>query len=81
MKTYAFTVARTTVVHATVFIEGSDEASARARFEHQLETRSCEQVEDGAKWGEAEYYQVQKADPYIHEYEIVDCVDCEPDTN
>jgi hypothetical protein len=73
MKTYCFTVARTTVVHATIFIEGTDEASARERFQHQLETRCCPGIEDGEKWGEAEYYQVHQSDPYEHDYEIVDC--------
>jgi hypothetical protein len=73
MNTYAFTVARTTVVHAIVYIDGTDEESARARFQHQLETRSCHEIEDAEKCGEAEYYQVHKADPYAHDYEIIDC--------
>lgn len=77
MPTYAFTVARTTVVHATIYIEGTDETSARERFQHQLETRSCEQVEDGDKWGQAEYHQVHKADPYDHKYAIVDATQCD----
>lgn len=73
MKTYRFTVARTTVVHAYVYIDGTDEASARARFQHQLETRTCPGIEDMEEWGEAEYEQVHRADPYDHEYLIVDC--------
>ena len=71
MKEYQLTVMRTIRVLGTIYVEGDSAEDAEARFQHQLESRECSGIEDEIMWGEANYYQVCKADPYDFEYEVV----------
>jgi hypothetical protein len=59
-------------VVADLYIEGDSEEDAKARFQHQLESESCSQLEDAAMWGEIFYYCIDKAGPYASDYEVVD---------
>ena len=72
MKTYRLTVQRTIHLIANIYIEGDSEADAAERFQHQLESRECSQIEDGETWGEAFYYQAEKTSPYDSTYTVLD---------
>jgi len=72
VKEYRLTVQRRVSVIATIIVDGTDEASAIARFQHQLENESCPGIEDAEMWGEVFYYQIDKAGPYVGEYEVID---------
>lgn len=73
MNTYKVAIAKymTVVNHVRIDTEG-DEDAAKAEFERQLENRECSELEDEASWGEAQYYQVTKADPYSFRYEVLE---------
>ena len=71
MKKYKLAICRTMRVVADIYIEGDSEEDAKTRFQHQLESESCSQLEDKDMWGEILYYCVDKAGPYESEYEVL----------
>lgn len=72
MPTYALTVLRTDRYSNIIYIEGDSPEDAKARFQHQLESKQCSQIEDELSWGESHYYQITKSSPYEREYEVLD---------
>lgn len=75
MKDYRLTLLRTVQVSACIYIEGDSAEDAVARFQHQLESEQCSELEDPDLWYESLYYQVAKASPYASEYEVLDVVE------
>lgn len=75
MKEYRLTVLRTVQVSACIYLEGDSADDAVARFQHQLENEQCSPLEDDTLWGEAFWYQVEKAGPYVGEYDVVDVIE------
>lgn len=72
MKSYRLTVQRTDRYIAHIWVDGDSQEDAQQRFQHQLESRQCSQIEDAEMWGEAYFYQVAKADPYDAQFEVID---------
>ncbi len=73
MPNYRLTIRRSVTLVTRIDMEGDSESDAIARFQHQLESRSCSPIEDDELWGEAIYYQVFKSDgPYSGEYAVMD---------
>jgi hypothetical protein len=73
MHNYRLTIRRSVTLVTRIDMEGDSESDAIARFQHQLESRSCSAIEDDELWGDAIYYQVFKGDgPYSGEYAVMD---------